>query len=244
MPVLPHFPDGPRTRLLVSVQSRSEAELALSLGVDLLDVKDPARGSLGSAAPETIHDISHFVRGSATQTPLSVALGELLEPHAANLLHACQTVQFLKCGFAGCADIPNWQDRWLQLREHANPSQQWVAAAYVDAAAACSPQWDEIQQAAIETGCAGLLLDTWSKTGGQLLDHISPEQVADIAQQMHRHGLFLAIAGCLQLKDLARLRGSGADVVAVRSAVCQAGQRDNPLDADRLRTWVESVHSG
>ncbi len=39
------------TRLLVSVRSAAEAEIALSAGADLIDVKEPSRGSLGAADP-------------------------------------------------------------------------------------------------------------------------------------------------------------------------------------------------
>ena len=37
------------TRLLVSVRSVEEAEAALAGGADLIDVKEPTRGSLGRA---------------------------------------------------------------------------------------------------------------------------------------------------------------------------------------------------
>ena len=39
------------SRLLVSVRSAAEAEVALGAGADLIDVKEPSRGSLGAADP-------------------------------------------------------------------------------------------------------------------------------------------------------------------------------------------------
>ena len=38
------------TGLLVSVRSASEARVALAAGVDVIDVKEPNRGSLGAAS--------------------------------------------------------------------------------------------------------------------------------------------------------------------------------------------------
>ena len=41
--------EAQRSRLLVSVRSAAEAEIALHGGADLIDVKEPTRGSLGRA---------------------------------------------------------------------------------------------------------------------------------------------------------------------------------------------------
>src|SRR5256885_16611977 len=43
-----------RAGLLVSVRSAGEAEAAIAGGADLIDVKEPAYGSLGRAKDETI----------------------------------------------------------------------------------------------------------------------------------------------------------------------------------------------
>ena len=40
-------------RLLVSVVDAAEARLAVAGGVDIVDVKNPAEGSLGAPAPAT-----------------------------------------------------------------------------------------------------------------------------------------------------------------------------------------------
>lgn len=63
-------------RLLVSVRSLVEARLAVAAGVDLVDIKEPARGSLGAASLVTIRSI---VEALADRAPLSCALGELID---------------------------------------------------------------------------------------------------------------------------------------------------------------------
>ena len=45
------------TKLLVSVRSVAEARIALAGGVDLIDVKEPRRGSLGAADAGIIAEI-------------------------------------------------------------------------------------------------------------------------------------------------------------------------------------------
>ena len=60
------------TGLLVSVRDVTEAAGVLSAGVDLVDVKEPAAGSLGAAAPGVWKQVVDQVAGS---TLISLALG-------------------------------------------------------------------------------------------------------------------------------------------------------------------------
>jgi uncharacterized protein (UPF0264 family) len=62
--------------LLVSVRSAAEAEAALAGGAALIDVKEPARGSLGRADEAVIRAVLGAVAG---RRPVSAALGELAE---------------------------------------------------------------------------------------------------------------------------------------------------------------------
>ncbi|MEX0712176.1 MAG: (5-formylfuran-3-yl)methyl phosphate synthase, partial [Pirellulales bacterium] len=50
------------TKLLVSVRSLAEARLALAAGVDLIDLKEPARGSLGALDPAVARQIVRSLR--------------------------------------------------------------------------------------------------------------------------------------------------------------------------------------
>ncbi len=53
------------TRLLVSVRDPDEAQIAAQSGVDLIDVKEPIRGSLGAADAATLAAIAQCVAGRA-----------------------------------------------------------------------------------------------------------------------------------------------------------------------------------
>ena len=66
-------------RLLVSVRAGHEVAAALAGGADIIDAKEPARGSLGPVAPEVLRAISARVPESV---PLSVALGDFTAPDA------------------------------------------------------------------------------------------------------------------------------------------------------------------
>ena len=62
------------TGLLVSVRDVTEAAGVLSAGVDLVDVKEPAAGSLGAAAAGVWKQVVELVGGAM---PVSLALVHL-----------------------------------------------------------------------------------------------------------------------------------------------------------------------
>ena len=49
------------TRLLVSVRDALEARVAMGAGVDLIDVKEPRRGSLGRASNSVVAAVLHYM---------------------------------------------------------------------------------------------------------------------------------------------------------------------------------------
>ena len=61
-------------RLLVSVVDADEARLAVDAGVDIVDVKNPAEGSLGAPGPGVIERVREVV---PPERPVSAAIGDL-----------------------------------------------------------------------------------------------------------------------------------------------------------------------
>ena len=61
-------------KLLVSVVDAAEARLAVAGGVDVVDVKNPAEGSLGAPAPAVIAAVRRVL---PAELPLSAAIGDL-----------------------------------------------------------------------------------------------------------------------------------------------------------------------
>ena len=61
-------------RLLVSVTDAEEARIAVDAGVDIVDVKNPAEGSLGAPGPGVIERVREVV---PSERPVSAAIGDL-----------------------------------------------------------------------------------------------------------------------------------------------------------------------
>jgi (5-formylfuran-3-yl)methyl phosphate synthase len=233
-------------RLLISVRSRTEADCALAAGVDILDVKEPSLGSLGMARIDDITEIATAADIVSGKIPLSVALGEISDWTDSGVFPQLpHGVMFAKLGLSGCAADPNWQAEWLRVRAgfqlNSSSKLRWVAVAYADASGAKSPCVLDVLSAAIETDCAGLLIDTFTKDGRRLNDEIDESLLFQLADNCHEAGLFLALAGRLNYESLPFLKNANADVIGIRSAACRGSDRTLQLDTARITEFQNEI---
>ena len=149
--------------LLVSVRNVEEAAAALGGGAAIIDVKEPARGALGSADLETIGSVAQLVAG---RVPLSAALGELLDPRITAAGSLPPGVKYVKLGLAGCALDPDWQSKWQAAVAELDPVTSCVAVAYADWQRARAPAPRQVLEAARAMDCSAVLLDTFDKSSG------------------------------------------------------------------------------
>lgn len=215
-------------RLLVSVRNAPEALSALAGGADVVDVKEPSRGALGMADPCVIAEVIRAVAASQPSVPVSAALGETqawLDARAVPVLPP--GLALVKLGLSGMAPRRDWSGEWLAVRrrfEHtAGRPLDWIAAAYADHGGAGSPPVLEVIRTAADTGCRGVLVDTWAKQDRGLRGWASDEEIRGWIRAARSAGLLIALAGRLNAHDLCALSAHGADLFGVRSAAC-AGQ--------------------
>ena len=227
-------------RLLVSVMDAAEAVRAVGAGADIVDLKDPAEGSLGAPRPATVRRVRRAVRAGV---PVSVAIGDL--PHlpgtaalAARGAAECGAA-FVKVGLWGSSSEEEAVALLRAVREAVDdlPGVAVIAGAYADAARMPSRPLPPrlIARVAAEAGVAGCLVDTGVKDGRGLLHWLAPEAIAGLADEARAAGLLFAVAGSLAADDIAAVRALGPDIVGVRSAACRDGRRDGPLDRARVR---------
>jgi uncharacterized protein (UPF0264 family) len=230
-------------RLLVSVADAEEARTAAAAGADIVDVKNPAEGSLGAPSPAVIADVRAVV---PAELPVSAAIGDMPNlPGTAGLaaLGAARSgATYVKVGLWG---VSTEDDAVVLLRavREAVPGAVVVAAAYADAArVAHAPLAPELlPRVAQAAGVEVCLLDTAVKDGRGLLEWLSSETLTALVAEAHAAELELALAGALRAEDLPVVRDTGADIAGVRSAACGDGRRSGSLDAARVRALVAAT---
>lgn len=164
-------------------------------------------------------------------------------------------VSLVKLGMSGLADRSDWRQQWQRVttrfnnvRDQAGMSEafsgdclRWVAVAYADVDAAKAPDIRSILNTARRLHCCGLLIDTYGKFGGTLLDYLSIAELEDLAAQCHSCGMFFALAGGLSLDSLAALRSVSVDVIGIRSAACRGGQRTGTVDTGGVMAFRDEM---
>lgn len=212
------------TLMLASVRDRSEAEIVLQAGADIIDLKDPARGALGAADIRHIADVVGFVAG---KKPVSAACGEFSGDPATLRAKvgeiAAAGVDFLKIGFLPSAPIAAGVEALADIAGR----KKLIAVLFAD------HRYNENVIASFaEADFYGVMLDTDDKSKGRLLNHMSPDQVSDFVAEAHRHGLMVGLAGSLEAPDIPRLLPGKPDYLGFRGALCAGLSRNADIDSE------------
>ena len=224
-------------KLLVSVVDAGEARAAAAAGADIVDVKNPAEGSLGAPSPAMIAAVRAAV---PAELPVSAAIGDMPDLPGTAALAALGAARsgatFVKVGLWGVSTEDD-AVRLLRAVRDGAPDALVVAAAYADARrVAHAPLAPELlPRVARAAGVGACLLDTAVKDGRGLLGWLSPGALAALVVEAHGAGLEVALAGALRAEDLPVVRSVGADIAGVRSAACGDDRRSGPLEAARVR---------
>jgi uncharacterized protein (UPF0264 family) len=224
-------------KLLVSVVDDAEARLAVAGGVDIVDVKNPAEGSLGAPVPGVVAQVRDVV---PADLPLSVAIGDLPSLPGTAALAALGAARagaaYVKIGLWGSSTTDDAVAVLRAARDAVDGDAAVVAVTYADAARVPSRPLPpaELATAARQAGVSGCLIDTSIKDGRGLLWWLGADALAELVAEAHGAGLEIALAGELRAEDLPAVRATGADIAGVRSAACRDGRRTAALDPPRI----------
>ena len=229
-------------RLMISVVSADEAHKAVQGGAEILDIKNPAEGSLGAQYPRVIREIKHLVSG---KLEISAAIGDMPNLPGTAALAALGAAScgpdYIKVGLHGSR---NENEAAMLLREVRRAVQEFetsvIAVGYGDFGRAGTLDPACLPGMVASEGARGLLLDTAIKDGRSLLDFLDSTSLRRLGEQTHAAGLLFGLAGALREEHLAIARDLGADVVGMRTAACRNNLRSGPLDPARVRCLREA----
>jgi uncharacterized protein (UPF0264 family) len=223
-------------RLMISVISVAEAHEAILAGAEILDVKNPAEGSLGAQTPGIIRKIRD---ASSGKLQISVAIGDMPNLPGTAALAALGAAtcgaDFIKVGLHGSRCEAEAKKLLYEVRQAVQEySTSVIAAGYADFLRAGTLDPYCLPHLAASVGAQGCLLDTAVKDGHNLFDFLNRHALQKLVEQSHSAGLIFALAGALTAADLPIAKDLEVDVIGIRTAVCRDNRRDGPLDAARV----------
>lgn len=231
--------------LLISVTTADEVPAAIQGGADIIDVKNPSEGALGASFPSTIRAVR---QATPAALPVSAALGDVPNLPGTISLAALGAatcgVQYVKVGLMGPqqpADAVELLRRVYRAVHTYDPRIQVIATAYADAhkVGALLPQ--DLPRVAVEAGVDGCLLDTATKSGGNLFSNLSDNQLLEFIHRCRQANLLSALAGSIDHSDIPHIQALAPDIVGFRTAACQGDRVHGRIDAARVRRLKDLV---
>jgi len=149
-------------RLMISVVSAVEARAAMAGGAEILDVKNPAEGSLGAQPPSVIREIKNLL---SDRVELSAAIGDMPNLPGTAALAALGAAtcgaDYVKVGLHG----PRTESEAIALLRAARQAvlefkTSVIAAGYADFLRAGTLNPMSLPAIAASAGVRGILLDT------------------------------------------------------------------------------------
>ncbi len=212
------------TKMLASVRSRQEAEIALQAGADIIDLKEPSRGALGAVDMRDIAEIVAFVNGRRLT---SAASGDLpMEPDVVRAKVdelAATGVDFIKIGFLPSDYLTDCAKGLAGIAAN----RKLVAVLFAD-----HVYPENVLDVFAEAGFHGVMIDTADKTKGRLLQHMSTDRIGTFVADCHARGLAAGLAGSLEAPDVPRLLAYNPDFIGFRGALCENLARDAEINRD------------
>jgi dihydroneopterin aldolase len=211
------------TKMLASVTGPDEAEIALSGGADIIDLKDPKAGALGAVPTGTIRRTVSFVAG---RRPVSAVCGDLpMQPDTIRARAeeiAAAGVDYVKVGLFPSDDAAACVAALAPLAGRT----KLIAVLLADLA----PDF-ELLPVFAKHGFHGAMIDTAKKEKGRLLDHMPPERIPAFVERARSLDLIVGLSGSLEAPDIPRLLPFAPDFLGFRGALCDASGRAGSIDA-------------
>lgn len=214
------------TLMLASVADTAEAGIALIEGADIIDLKDPTQPPLGALDLATVRAAVAAIDG---RRPVSAVVGapDLSPQQIATAAEALVAtgVDYVKVGL-----LPGAAKAAIEALHPLAAKVNLVAVFFADLSHDFS-----LLAALGSAGFKGAMLDTATKRGLRLPDHIDIAGLKTFVDLCHDAKLLAGLAGSLQPPDVSRLLPLGPNILGFRGTLCVGHQRTQRIDAAQVK---------
>lgn len=221
------------TGMLASVNSLEEARLVMSEDVDIIDLKEPALGSLGGLDVQQVSKIVNHING---ERPVSATIGDLpMQPEL--IFNAVKEmvetgVNFIKIGFFASENQAQVIEKLAPLTSKIN----LIAVLFADT----NPDFELIDK--LKTaGFKGIMLDTQDKTKGSLTEVMAKTEIERFVSHVKTTNMICGLAGSLKLEDIPMLLPYQPDYLGFRGALCDKHQRAGRLNVQAVLAIKQAI---
>ncbi|WP_456329009.1 (5-formylfuran-3-yl)methyl phosphate synthase [Archaeoglobus sp.] len=233
-------------KVLVSPMSVAEALEAIEGGADIIDVKNPAEGSLGANFPWVIREISEIAKKNGKE--ISATTGDMpFKPGTASLAAlgaAVAGADYIKVGLYGARNAEEAYEMMsgvVKAVKDYDPSKKVVAAGYGDYYRISSVSPLDLPEVVAKAGADIVMVDTAIKDGTSLFDHMKVDDIKKFVTLAKDNGLMVALAGNIGWSHIEMLKTLSPDIIGVRSIVCE-GDRSSMIKRELVVKLMEAVH--
>lgn len=216
-----------KIKLLISVWEPNEVKEALDGGADIIDVKDPSKGSLGAPKPKVIEEVLKLVNDSRE---VSVAIGDVSccpsTIRLASYLVSSLKLNYLKVGLNTSSTRLAYEIAKSAKEgvDEAGSKTKIVLVGYADYVKAGVMNPLHILDIAYRVEAHGVMIDTIEKKGLSTLNYLSRDFLRKFVTLAHDKGLFTALAGGLKKNHISVAVEVKFDIVGFRTAACNKGR--------------------
>ncbi|HUT79611.1 MAG TPA: (5-formylfuran-3-yl)methyl phosphate synthase [Candidatus Bathyarchaeia archaeon] len=234
-------------QLLVSPQNLNEALECVEAFVDIIDIKNPAEGSLGANFPWVIKTIREAV---PKIIPISATIGDVpYKPGTvalAALGAATAGADFVKVGLLGTKTVDEAIEVMQAVTKTIDEFQlsvSVVAAGYAEGNSIGSISPLDIPFVAAKASCDFAMIDTYDKSMKKsIFDILSYSALESFIAKARKFDLGTAFGGSINLTHIPLLQKLLPDIVGVRGAVCADGDRINgKIQAYLITNFAEKL---
>jgi uncharacterized protein (UPF0264 family) len=210
--------------ILISIKNADEAKEVRGIkGISIIDIKNPAEGTLGANHPWVIEEIKEILNG---EMEIAASIGDLdFKPGSASLAAfgaASLGLDYITASMYKIKSKEDVKTMTSKLKKTLEESgSKLIVAGYADFERSGSANPFEFLSYA--EGADLIMLDTWLKDGKNILDFISSEGLMDFKERSHDLGMDLIIAGSLRFPQLELIKEIEPDFLGFRGIICEKG---------------------
>lgn len=221
-----------RTNLLISLRKLDELSEEIINEVDILDLKNPLNGSIGAWDSR---DIKEAIFRFKNKIQISATLGDIFvnDKFLFKLKQFDElNLDFIKFGLLSM-NLSNLFDKIKFIRERKYKS-KLVCVVFVDICDHLKLVYERLDLFCA-CGIKYIMLDTYNKNNGDLLNFCNIFYLDKFIFKCKRHDIKIGLAGSLKENQIPGIMKLKPNILGFRSAICRLNKRMSEVDLRKIK---------